>query len=362
MKKWPSIVLVVLFSVLTHNSLQTEGYATLTITVVDVYGDSIDDARISIGYVHPQDDDIDITDQFTKRGTTTFNLEAEREYTITVSKAGFSPYTGSIELEEDTSISVTLEYAQSVPTLHMKRYSISPQEVGPGEQFQLYVVVENEGTGDALNVKITFDASEDFSPVQPSSSAYFSRLDTNDITSATQLFVVSGEALSGVYDLTLTITYQDAAGDSYTVQETVGISILRKPMVKLLNVDYPAEVEQGELFTFSVEVANIGRFEVNGLYLEVESDLDWEYYSYYIGSLEAGDFDTFVSEIVPESPGEHTFTVKVAFVDDFNREHTTQESFSVSVQEKVTETLPPQQEEGLWQRFIAFLKSLLGLE
>jgi uncharacterized membrane protein len=142
----------------------------------------------------------------------------------------------------------------------------------------------------------------------------------------------------------------------------VGISILRKPLVKLLNVDYLTEVEQGELFTFSVEVANIGRFEVNGLYLEVESDLDWEYYSYYIGSLEAGDFDTFVSEIVPESPGEYMFTIKVAFVDDFNREHTTEESFSVSVQEQVTETLPPQQEDGLWQRFIAFLKSLLGLE
>ena len=362
MKKWPSIVLVVLFSVLTHNSLQAEGYATLTITVVDVYGGSIDDARISVNYVYPQDDDTDIADQFTQRGTATFNLEAEREYRVTVSKAGFLPYTESIELEEDTTLSITLEYAQSAPVLHMKRYSVSPQEVGPGEQFQVYVVVENEGTGDALNVKVTFDAAQDFSPVQPSSSAYFSRLDTNGITSVAQSFVVSGEALSGVYDLTLIITYQDAAGSSYTVQETVGISILRKPLVKLLNVDYPAEAEQGEPFTISIEIANTGRFEVNGLYLEVESDLNWEYYSYYIGSLEAGDFDTFVSEIVSESPGEYTFTITVAFVDDFNREHTTQESFSVSVQEKVTETLPPQQEEGLWQRFIAFLKSLLGLE
>jgi hypothetical protein len=361
MKKW-LVGVGLLFLVLFQPSILADETAVLTVRVADVYGDLIDDARVYIDYVYPQDEDVEIPYQFTKNGVTTFYLEAEREYTMRVYKAGFTTYMGTVELEDDTTVDVMLEYAQNVPLLHMKRYTVTPQKVGPGEYFQVYVVIENEGTGDALSVKVTFDPVEDVSPVQPSSSAYFERLDVSDITSVSQSFVVSGEALSGVYDLSLTITYSDNTGASYSAQETVGISILRKPMVKLLNVDYPVQAEQGESFTFSVDIANTGRFDVNGLYLEVESDMDWEYTSYYIGSLEAGDFDSYESEVVPSSPGECTFVIRVGFVDDFNRELSQEESYSVYVIEKVQETPLPQEERGLWQRFIDFLKSFLGLD
>jgi len=361
MKK--SILGLVLVLLLTTNVIHSEEeYAVLIVKVKDIYGSLIDDATVSVDYVYPQDDDIDIPDQFTKNGVASFNLETDREYILMVQKAGFLPHTERVELEEDTTIDVTLEYMQKIPVLHVKRYTVTPQEVGPGEHFQLHLVLENEGTGDALNVKVNVAATQFFSPVQPSSSAYFERLDVGKVTSVKLTFAVSGEALSGVYDLALVITYQDAAGLPYTVQETVGIPLLRKPLIKLLNVEYPYEINQGEVFTFSVEIANTGRFAVNGVYLEVESDMDWEYYSYYVGSLEAGDFDTFVSEVVSERPGEHTFVVRVGFVDDFNREHSQKASFSVTVKEVVEETPPPEEEKGLWQRFIEFLKAFLGLE
>lgn len=360
MKKSLIIILVLLCSV---QICTTQAESTiLTVQVADVYGHSIDGARISVDYRYPQDDDTDIPDQFTTNGIATFSLEAGREYTITITKAGFLSHTETVELEEDTTITVTLEYAQKMPLLHVKRYSVSPQEASPGGQFQLYVVIENEGTEDALNVKVTFDPAEYFSPVQPSSSAHFDRLDVGQITSLYQTFAVSGEAQSGVYNLQLTVTYSDATDQSHVIEESVGISILRKLLIKLLNVDYPREAEQGDPFTFSVEIANTGRFAVNGVYVEVESDMNWEYYSYYVGSLEAGDFDTFVSEVVSENPGEHTFTVRVGFVDDFNREHYEEQSFSLFIKEKVEETPSPQQNEGLWSRIVTFLKSLLGLD
>jgi hypothetical protein len=342
--------------------IQAEEPAVLTVTVEDVYGHSVDDALVSVDYVFVQDEDTAIPDQFTTSGAATFSLEANREYILTITKAGFLPHIEMVELEEDTTITVTLEYAQTVPVLHMKRYSATPQEVAPGEQFQLYLVLENEGTGDALNVKVTFDPAQNFSPVQPSSSFYFERLDVGKLTSVRQPFAVGGEVFSGVYDLAVTIMYHDGGGTPYTVQEIVGISVLRRSLIKLLNVEYPQQAKQGESFTFSVEIANVGRFTTNGLYLEVESDMDWEYYSYYVGSLEAGDFDTFVSEVSSENPGEHIFVVRVGFVDDFNREHYEEQSFSVFIEEKGEETPPPQQEEGLWARFIEFVKGVLGLD
>ncbi len=362
MKKKLIIFLVIVFSIQIQNSVQTEETAVLTVIVKDVYGSLIDDAVVSIDYVYQQDDDPDIPDQFTVRGVAVYYLEPEREYTVTVTKAGFLPYIERVELEEDTKINITLEYAQKVPILHMKRFSVTPQYVAPGEQFQLYIVVENEGTGDALNVKVTFDSAEDFSPVEPSSSTYWERLDTGKLASITQTFAVSGEALSGIYDLGLTITYQDSQGLTYTVKETVGVSLLRKLLVKLLNVNYSREVVQGEVFTFSVDVANTGRFTINGLYLEVDSDMDWEFYSYYIGSLEAGDFDSFESEVTPIDAGEHTFVIRVGFTDDFNQEHFEEQSFSVYVTENVEMTPPPQENEGLWNQIVQFFKSLLGLD
>ncbi|MGC1120826.1 MAG: hypothetical protein WBA22_07005 [Candidatus Methanofastidiosia archaeon] len=362
MKKGFIVVLILLSSVLVPCFSRAEEDAELTVRISDVYGDLINDARVSVSYAFPQDEDTDIPYQFTKNGAAVFSLEADREYIVSATKAGFMAHTEQVNLEEDTTLSITLEYVQSVPLLHMTRYSVLPEQVGPGESFQLYMVIENEGTGDALNVTVTFNAAENFSPGQPSSSAYFERLDVGEITSILQTFVVSGEVLSGVYDLTVTISYSDASGTSSTVQGTVGITILRKPLIKLLNIDYPTRAAQGESFKFSADVANIGRFAVNGLYLEVESDMDWEYTSYYIGSLEAGDFDTFEAEVVPAHPGEHTFVIKVGYVDDFNKEHTQEESFSVSVTEKVPEETSAPEEKGLWQRFIDFLKSFLGLD
>jgi hypothetical protein len=362
MKKGFIVVLILLSLVFVPYASRADDYAELTVKVQNVYGNLINDARVSISYAFPQEDDVDIPDQFTKNGVAVFFLETDREYIVSVTKAGFAAHSERVDLEEDTTLSITLEYVQSVPLLHMTRYSVSPEQVEPGESFELYMVIENEGTGDALNVTVTFEASENFSPGQPSSSAYFDRLDIGEITSALQTFVVSGEALSGVYDVTVTISYSDASGLSYTVQGTVGISVLRKPLVKLLNVDYPTQVLQGESFKFSADVANIGRFAVNGLYLEVESDMDWEYTSYYIGSLDAGDFDSFEAEVVATTPGEHTFIIRVGFVDDFNKEHFQEESFSVPVTEKVPEQTSTPQEKGLWQRFIDFLKSFLGLD
>lgn len=356
------VIFLILVCAVQMYSVQSEETAALTCVVTDVYGVPVDNAMVSCNYVYPQDDDVEIPYQFTKNGVATFYLEPEREYTLTVTKAGFLPQSEEVELKEDTTITVILEYAQAVPVLHMRTFSVSPQEVGPGEQFEVRVIIENEGKGDALNVKADFNPAQYFSPVQPRSSAYFERLDVGKQASVVQSFAVSGETLSGIYDLVLTITYQDSQALSYTVQETVGVSVLRKPLVKLLNVNYPQEVGQGETFTFSVDVANTGRFTVNGLYVEVISDMDWTYYSYYVGSLEAGDFDTFESDVLSQDPGEHSFVIRLGFTDDFNRETYEEQSFSVFVTEKVKEIIPPEQNEGLWARIIRFLKSFLGLD
>ncbi len=354
------ILLVLLLSICFTKA---EEYRNLTIKVEDVYGTPIDNARVSVNYMYPQSDDKTILDVFTKNGLATFTLEADREYIVTITKAGFLSHTEEVDLEEDTVVNVILEYSQNIPVLHIQRYTVSPPEVAPGDHFQVSVVIENKGTGDALNVKVTTTPTQVFSPVQPSSSAYFERLDTGKLTSAQLTFAVSGEALSGVYDLVFVVSYQDALGLAHTVQESVGIPILRKPLLTLLNVEYPQEIEKGTPFTFSAEVANIGRFAVNGVYIKVVSSMDWEYDSYYVGSLEAGDFDTFTSEVTPTTPGEHSFTIVVGYVDDFNREHSQEESFSISVTEKVQETSPPEEgEKGLWEKFIEYIKAFLGLD
>ena len=358
---WCIIGLIIAASIpVSSTFLQAEEYVELTVEVEDIYGAPIEDARVSLTYVFPRPEDTDIIDQLTERGVTSFMLEPYREYVITVSKAGYLPFTQLVELEEDTTVTAVLEYAQKIPVIHVKRYAVFPEEVEPGEQFRLQVVIENQGTSDALNVKVQVTSTQFFSPVQPSSSAYFDRLDVGDLTSVTLTFAVSGEAFSGVYDLPLTISFQDATGMVHTAQETVGVTILRIPRVKLLNVDFPQEVQQSEPFAFSVEIGNTGRFLVNGLYLEIESDMDWEYSSYYVGSLEAGDFDTFVSEVTASTSGTHEFTVTIGYVDDFNREHHEEFHYTLTVTEKVTET-PPPQEKGLLERFISWIKSFLGL-
>ncbi|MBU7022726.1 MAG: hypothetical protein HXS40_01050 [Theionarchaea archaeon] len=361
-KSWVGIVLVLLLAGVSTSTvrLTAEDYAVLTVDVHDIYGDSIDSARVSVSFLHPRPEDASIPDQFTVRGMTSFTLKAYREYAVTVTKAGFASHSEQVDLEEDTTLTVTMDFQPQLPELHVMSYMVQPEEVSPGELFELRLQIKNEGTGDALNVSVSFASSEYFSPAQPSSSAYFERLDIGRVRSVKQMFAVSGEAPSGVYDLELTISYQDPSITFHTTQAKVSISIKRKLLLKLLNVTYPQELDRGNTFTFSADVANIGRFAVNGVYLEVESDMDWEYTSYYIGSLEAGDFDTFEADVTPYETGEHHFTVRTGFVDDFNKEHYQEASFLITVREIVRET-PPPEEEGLWDRLIEFLKAFLGL-
>lgn len=361
MKRRLILVTVLMLGLLSLQSGYTQEPAVLTVIVEDVYGELITNARVQVNYLFQQPEDVKIPDKFTVNGKTTFNLEVDREYVVSITKAGFLPYTDTIDFEENTTLNVALEYAQKIPMIHVKRYTVTPQEINPGGSFQVSLAIENRGTGDALSVKVIFAPTQIFSPVQPTSSAYFERLDSGKLVTLTQKFAVSGDAPSGVYDLQATITYKNAVGQLYTVTETIGVPVLRIPVITLLNIDYPETVEQGETFTFSAEIGNLGRFPVNGIYIEILSDMNWEYSSYYIGTLEAGDFDTFISEVTGENQGVHTFTVTIGYIDDFNQEHQIEQSFSVTITQKEEEP-PLPEKKGPWQRFIELLKAFLGLK
>ncbi|MGD2250417.1 MAG: CARDB domain-containing protein [Candidatus Methanofastidiosia archaeon] len=361
MKKVLAVVTVLVLGLCSLQTGYTQENAVLTVVVKDVYGDVIDNARVRVDYLFEQPEDVEIPDEFTENGRTAFVLEVDREYVVTITKAGFLPFSDIIDFEKETTLAATLEYAQQVPVLHVNRYTVTPHEINPGKTFQVSLAIENQGTGDALAVKVVFVPTQIFSPVQPSSSAYFERLDSGELVTLTQTFAVSGDAPSGVYDIQVTISYTNATGQPYTMTETIGVPVLRIPLITLLNIDYPETAEQGETFTFSAEIGNIGRFPVNGVYIEVESDMEWEYSSYYIGTLEAGDFDTFISEVTSTIPGVHTFTVTTGYIDDFNQEHQTEQSFTVTITEKEKEPPPPER-KGLWQRFIELLKAFLGLK
>ena len=173
------------------------------------------------------------------------------------------------------------------PILVVKKYKIVPEIPKIGQDFKIKITVRNEGTAEARNVILTFDAST-FLPRQTGGVLAKDNIYQHNAGNFVQTFNVSSNARSGANLLTAAISYTDADGNAYSTNYTFTINVksnwsgvaraTKTPVPsnksQLLITSYSTEskiehLRPGDIFTLKLQVANMGGQEARNVKMAI---------------------------------------------------------------------------------------------
>jgi hypothetical protein len=113
------------------------------------------------------------------------------------------------------------------PLISMSSYSITSGKVAAGNNFDLGVILQNNGTDRAYNVTITFDGGTGFYPQGTGGVRSTSGIDAGGTFTATQTFLGAAElGWTSVGTIKATVVYSDASGTSYSDAFTISLGVL----------------------------------------------------------------------------------------------------------------------------------------
>lgn len=256
------------------------------------------------------------------------------------------------------------------------------EAVHPGEVFDLRLVVQNVGASAALRTFLALGGGTSpgatsgagaaagagaslgvFAPLERSNRLFLDTLPAGESTELTQKMVVDGAAKPGVYVLDVTLSYEDADGQSHASAEVVTLLVSRRVDLEISPLEVITDTVVGQTVPFAVELVNAGTATVNvgqvkvvgGRYMDVAAD------PRFVGPLDASAADLVEARLTPRGAGEATVTVVVEYLDDFNQRLTFEEEFAFTVRAAETVRDGPEADEPPVASRPLFLRILRGL-
>ncbi len=279
-------------------------------------------------------------------------------------------YENKEKYSESQKIGVVVKKYEPQKNLNiiLSSYRVTPDVVNPGHIFEIEYTISNISKETGYNVTHKIEKIENSNSLYPFSPISSSNINTNnsiqggDSVYSKLTFFVSPDAESKTYNLIFSITYEDANGNVYEKTTSIGVVVLRKPLLTLFNFVYPEKVKQNEKFTISCDIGNPGNYPVKGVIVFLK-DLPIKGGDKFIGILDSGNYDTYEYEITLTEPNIYKGQLVVQYIDDSNNIHEIKKEFNIVV-EKVTNSNGTQQKVErftFWQRLWRFILRILGL-
>ncbi|MGC9089039.1 MAG: COG1361 S-layer family protein [Caldisericia bacterium] len=298
----------------------------------------------------------------------TLNLNISKDAKDGVYNLVFKIYYENDKNFSDTQkIGVTIQKGEPSKNLNiiLSSYIITPDILKPGDNFEIDYTLTNTSKDTAYNITHKIERVENSNTLYPFSPVSMSNINSTRIIqgfnsiSSNFKFIISPEAESGNYNLIFAISYEDASGNSYLQTSTVGVMVLRKPVISIFNLVYPDVINIGEKFNISCEIANLGKFPVNGVLVSLEG-ASTKGVDRFIGTLDPGISEIYEAEISFDNSNEYNLTLKVQYVDDSNNINIEKRDFKIKVIEGSSEEKEPKR-LTLWQRIWRFILSIFGI-
>lgn len=276
-------------------------------------------------------------------------------------------YENEKSFSETQKIGVVIQKNEPSKRLNiiLSSYIITPNVVKPGDNFEIDYTLTNISKDDSYNLIHKIEKVENSNSLYP-----FSPIQTSNINSTRVIksfssvnskfkFTVSPEASSGNYNLIFTISYEDSQGNIYSQNLALGVIVLRKPIISIFNLVFPDIVKKGEKFNVSCEIANLGKFPVNGVLVTLEGTLV-KGVDRFIGTIDPGISEVYEAELTLYDIKNYNLTIKVYYVDDSNNVITEKREFNIKVIEDESD-VKEIKKLNFWQRLLRFILSIFGI-
>ena len=257
----------------------------------------------------------------TSSGSSSFVIAKYKVYVSPKTPIGLNTLTVSIDSSQaDFEKDLDLLVQDSNPSVAISSFSIEPVE--SGKTTPLSIELKNNNNIDMKNVEVTLGLEEVenklISVEKGSNQKSIGTLLAGENSSIDFSLSIAPDAVAKPYLLPITITFEDAIGNSYKQEVTGSVRVFSEPQLSL-QIDSQSIYSEGR-GTITLALANPGTSAVKGVQVEF---LDSQAYTIlegkrqYIGDMNPDDFQTLQSDIYL-SGEQDTLDVKLTYLDSYN--------------------------------------------
>ncbi len=228
------------------------------------------------------------------------------------------------------------------PKIIVQNYAIEGEQVAmAGKEFTLNVDLYNTSSDDEIkNIKVTMESDDGvFSPVDSSSSFFIKSLGRQESQSIPLKFKTKMDASVKVYNLVLTMEYEDGKGNAYDSQEQaykeiekLGIQVSQPIRLEISEPNIPMDVSVGMPSDIELEFFNMGKSTMYNMMVKLEGDFQVQGSNYFVGNFDSGRSEYFSSTIVPDSEGDKTGKILFEYEDALGNIQKDEKEFTLFVQ------------------------------
>jgi len=280
--------------------------------------------------------------QFTFSGSSQVllgDLAADQESAVKI------PFTASADLPPGIySIPLTVTYEDELGTTQTASLSISPvtiykrsiyfsiathsnvANILPGQKVTVTVHISNVGTEEARFVKVSLTPNSSSFILLNSGEKYIERIPVNGSSDVSFDLGVNSGTQPGFYPLRVAISFADARGvEQSPIIQNTGLEVAGVSDLDVIASASPAPITSGKKYTLSIQVSNVGTFQLKSVRASVSSDF-FDVLTApdaYIGTLSVDDYSTITYPIYVHEgiePGRHTFIATITYRDSDNVE------------------------------------------
>ncbi len=204
-------------------------------------------------------------------------------------------------------IFLMLIYLNLISALSIESLVIRPDEIMPGENVFINMVLKNDGDLDAKNVIVSVDITNFPFKARESPEISFNKIREGRQEVAGFTVTALTNAQSGVYKIPVKITYADEEGKEFEKNSILTISI-NSPLLLDLRIG-DGLILKGEDNELTIRVTNKGLGDAKFLELGLQESPSYDIISsnkIYIGDVdsddfESADFDIYIKGTAPNS-------------------------------------------------------------
>lgn len=225
------------------------------------------------------------------------------------------------------------------PTLQLIRFITEPEEISPGDEFDLRLSLQNSQEYSLKNLKVSLNLTNlPLSPRESSNYKTYSTVRANEQIQIPFTLISDPEASPGIYNLPIKIEYQDNLNNVYQESAVIGLiikDIFDESVDALL--DY-SKLSYGESGTVGIRLVNKGLSKVKAASIEILESEDYEILENkkeYIGTIQPDDYESAEFTIIPKKDGKINVLFRYEYLNYINELKEEEKTISVLVKPAV---------------------------
>ena len=205
----------------------------------------------------------------------------------------------------------------STAILLLEGYTVEPQEIKAGDEFDLTLRIRNTSDKTVTDVKSTLsEANKTVLPVSGASSFFIEKVAPGEVVEQTVRLKATASAGVDPVELTLANAFVQE-NMAKTSSDTFVLPVVQVANLSLDPPSYPIETYAGESFNLMMNLYNKGKSRLYNVSVYLESDSMAADENYYAGNMESGTSKSYDVMVTPnaDASGQITGDIVVTYED-----------------------------------------------